>query len=100
MIRMESYRFLRWIVLGFVVFGGLSCLPPLENEIDWDDWSKQVIDRLRKSAPSRCTSHSLYVSTNSQLPYEIVDQRVMLGEEMSCSGLTDHIQGTDLGVSV
>ncbi len=100
MVRKSPYRLLRWVIFGLGIFGGLSCVPPLENEIDWDDWSDEVIGKLRVSEPSRCTSHSLYLSANNQLPYEIVDQRVMMGEEMNCSPLTNHIQGTDLGVSV
>ncbi len=77
-----------------------GCLPPLENEIDWSEWSDSVIDRLRQSETVECTSHPAYMSANPDLPYDVTEQLIMAGVGSTCSDQTGHVTGTDLGISV
>jgi hypothetical protein len=97
-----SHGFL--ITIGMLLLGlsGPGCFPlgGQENEIDWDDWSAEVKQDLRVTAPVACTNHSLYRSGNADLPYRIQQQRWMVRNRNDCPRFHEYIKGSDLGVSV
>lgn len=87
-------------ILCSLTGGCLPLLPEREKEIHWEDWPPAVKSRLQAITPVTCNSHSVYVSPNPNLPYEVAHQLLVAGQDSPCAELSDRILGTDLGISV